>query len=206
MEKKTSHSHQRLHKQHGDADRPIPRADVHAEGNNQEPDGRGAADYRDPLSVAVKAIDGVIGQAENEIARKATEREEQHPVRPIRGMNCHHSIHDEQQANSGVSQWRDERRRVGETLQSTFIEEAAIQVVNDSRQTHRHRDPSDDQSYRAPQPFLMPALSRQNRDQKQRRSQKREIERDVLRLPPECVFRMRHVDIEGEKCKIEQNK
>ena len=113
-------------------------------------------------SVAVEeAVLGVVGQAEDEVADEAAQRQQQHPARPL-GSDAGSTMRFmmSKQAQAGVRQRRGERGGVDQALERPLVKEPAVEMQHDPDQPDRDRAPADQIAEVAPDRPPIPSARR----------------------------------------------
>jgi len=194
-------SNQTLHEQDDGAQPEKRFVDPRLQHDEQETDRTGTARHRQPFERIEESVLRVVGEAENEIAGKPAQREEQDPARPLRGARRDHPVRDQQQTETGIGERRGERRRIGEAANRPVVEEAAVQMEDHAGEADRDRQPRD--QIADVTPHRRPG-SPERQDRRQRDcGRQRKVERNVFRLVAELVLRMRKVDVRGEAAEVE---
>src|SRR5664279_3710094 len=73
----------------------------HDDGNDKEARGERTGEDRNPFCVEKESVGGVIGEAENEIAKESAGREQHNPSGPLERARGDHAIDKKQEAQAG---------------------------------------------------------------------------------------------------------
>src|SRR5262249_7760626 len=92
----------------------------------------------------------VVRQAEDEVADEPTEREEQHPERPVPRPWIDEPIRNQQEPEPGERQRRRKGRRVRQAPNGPRVKELTVEMQDDARKPDGHREPANDMAHGAP--------------------------------------------------------
>ena len=203
MKAEPHETNDRLHQQEQGAELQVGGVGADHKWDEQKANRKRARQNRQPLDRIEEPVLRVIGQAEDEIADKSADREEQHPLRPFDGVRPNEAIDDEQQSESGVCQRSRERRRVGQTPNRPLVKELTVKVQDDARQTDGNCAPADEMSDVAP--YGGDALAERQHDGQHRRRDDRKIQRHIFRFATEVILRMREKDVDNQAREVEKD-
>ena len=119
--------------------------------------------------------------------------------------SVHHAVHDEQQADAGVSERRGERRGINQAGQRPLLKKLALQVQNQAGDANDDGRPANKMSQ--PAPRLQPGLRQRPdcRDKQQRRNE-RKNQRHIFRRRAKGIYAVRQKNVRREPGQVEQRK